>query len=846
MTHSLAAGRAPHTDYGDSLEAELLDALAEATIDAILVVGADGRILYHNQRFLEMWDILPAIAASGRDEAALEAVADKLAEPQMFRARVEYLYSHPLETSRDELRLNDGRVLDRYSAPLLDDEGVPRARAWYFRDVSKVRTAQEEAELLARSGELFGASLELETALGQVAQLLVPRMADWAAVDLLDETGTFCRVGVAHVDRRQEKTLRDLDRRYPLRPGVGKFRGRVVATGKPVALFHVTDKDLKGIARDAEHSALLEQIGFKSALWVPLVARDRTLGVITVGYSRERRRYSSADLELLTELARRAALAVDNALLYRAIERAERRQAAVAALGQRALEGGLPQDLLDEAVELVSRTLDVPFAKVLEVLPDDSDRLYLVAGVGWRRGLVGRATVGTGADSQAGYTLAAEEPVIVTDLPNDPRFNGPRLLTEHGVVSGVSVIIGDRHAPYGVLGAHTPVRREFVEEDVNFMQAVANVLGAAVERQRTELRLTQLALAERARAAELKAVIEGIGDAVVVCDADGDVVLANPAAEELLGRRLRLGLGAVLGALEWSGDQAQPVRGRRLEAVELRLVDETSTGGKAPSERWLELSMYPVGAGDGAGAGQIGTILVLRDVTAARNARAVREAFLGMLSHELRTPVTTIYGGSEVLARTGATISDDERRGVYEDIRAEANRLHRLVENLLVLSRVERQGLQVDSEPVLLQRLLRRVVDDESARWPQARFDLKLPAGLAPVSGEGIYLEQVIRNLLSNAAKYGGDSDVTVRATEGDACVRVTVSDSGPGFAEDDGRRLFEIFYRAPDAARRASGAGIGLFVSQQLILAMGGRIWATNRPEGGAEFAFEMPVFEE
>jgi two-component system, OmpR family, sensor histidine kinase KdpD len=111
------------------------------------------------------------------------------------------------------------------------------------------------------------------------------------------------------------------------------------------------------------------------------------------------------------------------------------------------------------------------------------------------------------------------------------------------------------------------------------------------------------------------------------------------------------------------------------------------------------------------------------------------------------------------------------------------------------------------------------------------------------VAAEETYLEQVLRNLLSNAAKYGGD-EIDVVVVSDEDVVRVTVTDRGPGFDPAETRRLFDIFYRSPDAARRASGAGIGLFVSQQLVAAMGGRIWAANREGGGAEFGLELPIF--
>ena len=701
------------------------------------------------------------------------------------------------------------------------------------------RSRGGRTSLLLRAGELLGSSLDFETTLAQIAHLVVPDRADWAAIDLVDGAGDFRRVGVAHVRPGGEALLRELDRRYPIRANEGRLRGRAVVTRQPVALFDVDETELKNLARDTRHFEMLRELGLRSALWLPLMAGDRVLGVMSSGFGEGDRRYGPEDLELLGDLARRAALAVDNALLYGQVGRAEQRQAVIAILGQRALAGDPLGELLSYAARSLSEMLDVPFAEVL-ALAEDGRRLDLIAGVGWHEGAVGRASVDAGHGSQGGYTLTTVGPVVVTDLSAETRFRPPALLVDHNVRSGLTVVIGGPYRPFGVLGAHTDAQREFAADDVNFLQAVANVLAAAIERQRTEDRLAALAIAERSRAAELKAVIESIGDAVVVCDFSGAVMLANPAAEEMLGRRLQNGLEGILEGLAWTEGSGVPRDVRHWDGVEVALARSTDDDG---GERWVELTGYPVVVGEDAGAGDGGTILVLRDVTVARNARAVREAFIGILSHELRTPVTTIYGGSEMLARGGSNVAEEVRREVYEDIRAEADRLYRLVENLLVLSRVERQGLQLESEPVLLQRLLPRVVQGEAARWPATSFDLDLPPGLPPVAAEETYLEQVLRNLLGNAAKYGGETvAVSVEAAEG--VVRVTVADRGTGFDPTEARHLFDIFYRSPAAARRASGAGIGLFVSQQLVHAMGGRIWAANREGGGAEFSFEVPIF--
>ena len=116
---------------------------------------------------------------------------------------------------------------------------------------------------------------------------------------------------------------------------------------------------------------------------------------------------------------------------------------------------------------------------------------------------------------------------------------------------------------------------------------------------------------------------------------------------------------------------------------------------------------------------------------------------------------------------------------------------------------------------------------------------------MPPVAAEETYLEQVLRNLLGNAAKYGGSGPIRVTATDLGPVIRMSISDEGPGFPEAEKDRLFELFYRSPSLARTASGAGIGLFVCRQLITAMNGRMWAGNRPGRGSEFTFELPIFQ-
>jgi diguanylate cyclase (GGDEF)-like protein/PAS domain S-box-containing protein len=173
--------------------------------------------------------------------------------------------------------------------------------------------------------------------------------------------------------------------------------------------------------------------------------------------------------------------AVEARLVRRAAE-----QAAVAALGERALEGGPLPTLLDHAMQVVADVLGVAFADVLE-LTEDERAFLLKAGVGFREGLVRNITVSADwADSQAGFTVLAKEPVVVDDIAGEHRFQAGTLLRDHAVASGMTALIQGRGRPYGVVGAYSSEPRAFSQEDVSFLQAVANVLADAIDRVRTE------------------------------------------------------------------------------------------------------------------------------------------------------------------------------------------------------------------------------------------------------------------------------------------------------------------------------------------------------------------------
>jgi signal transduction histidine kinase len=213
------------------------------------------------------------------------------------------------------------QVLARHCA-----EAIERARLYEAekRARSEAEAAQRRMAFLAEASRVLASSLEHEATLSSVVQLAVPQFADWCAVELCLDDEPRCQVAVAHVDPAKAGLARELLRRYPSEPHGLDASPRVLRTGRPELYEQIPDQMLESNARDAEHLRLVRAVGLTSAMVVPMSARGRMLGAITFVSSDPGRRYGAPDLEMAEQLARRAALAVDNARLYRAAQRAIR------------------------------------------------------------------------------------------------------------------------------------------------------------------------------------------------------------------------------------------------------------------------------------------------------------------------------------------------------------------------------------------------------------------------------------------------------------------------------------------------------------------------------------------
>lgn len=222
---------------------------------------------------------------------------------------------------------------------------------------------------------------------------------------------------------------------------------------------------------------------------------------------------------------------------------------------------------------------------------------------------------------------------------------------------------------------------------------------------------------------------------------------------------------------------------------------------------------------------------------------SMREAYVDTLSHELRTPITAIYGGTQLLRNDD--LAPDVRATVLTDIAEEAERLHLLIEDLIALARVEHNVLNVGREPVLVQHVVEHAAATASRRWPDRELTIRAVKDVPAVSADDGLLAQVVRNLIGNAiatSPAGSQVDIVIDATISD--VHVTIGDRGAGFPSGLGDDAFHLYHGSPTVAAHRPDTGLALFVAGALVEAHGGRIWQTDRPGGGAEVGFTLPIY--
>jgi two-component system, OmpR family, phosphate regulon sensor histidine kinase PhoR len=253
----------------------------------------------------------------------------------------------------------------------------------------------------------------------------------------------------------------------------------------------------------------------------------------------------------------------------------------------------------------------------------------------------------------------------------------------------------------------------------------------------------------------------------------------------------------------------------------------------------------------GSGEEVSGVVAVLHDVTREKEISQMKTDFVSNVSHELKTPLSSIKAYTEMLL-DGEAQDDKTRREFYETIAAEADRLHRLIENILNISRIESGVVKVIREPVSLSTVVKQVLDVSAvqARAKSIRLVENLPPVYFQVEADRDMIYQAVMNLVSNSIKYtpeGGCVTIRVHSDEQRKVAVCEVSDTGLGIPPEDLPRIFDKFYRVQANAKAAKGTGLGLALVKHIIeTAHNGKLTVTSEVGKGSVFAFELPLLNE
>ncbi len=385
------------------------------------------------------------------------------------------------------------------------------------------------------------------------------------------------------------------------------------------------------------------------------------------------------------------------------------------------------------------------------------------------------------------------------------------------------------------------VESDFTSEDRETLLTLANQ-GAAALRNESLYRE-----AEGERAA-LRDIVSHSTDGIYTVGPDRAVRSWNPAMVALTGYSEEEAVGQKCFNL---------LRARDGEGVDMCAADcpilaaaksgqeevrDASVLNKDGVARWIRYAHAPIVGSDGE---MDADVVVVRDVTRERQTDELKADFVASVSHELRTPLTPIKGFLMTLLREDRDFTQERRREYYKLMLVQSQRLERLIEDLLEVTRLETGAGLVDSTPIDAIDLVRQVVDRFTSEDPERVVTVIAPNHAVYCRGDWMRTDQVLANLLSNALRYSpAHEPVEVRLLPQGREVVFEVRDSGPGISLDEQSRIFERFQRGGHyLTREQGGAGLGLYLAKRLVEAMGGRIWVSSRLGSGSVFAFALPA---
>jgi PAS domain S-box-containing protein len=441
-------------------------------------------------------------------------------------------------------------------------------------------------------------------------------------------------------------------------------------------------------------------------------------------------------------------------------------------------------------------------------------------------------------DGVTASVVSTGRPIAVADTARPLAGETGDRLAKEGLRALLSVPLFNEGVPIGALNVYLAEPHTFSEGEVGLLASFANQAAAAIE-QAMERARTKRALTEVSRQKEvLDAIVRHAEDGIVALDSAGCVVLFSPSCERLTGLLARDAISKSLhDVLGCHTEDGRCALREVLAAGTANAYAETLVRVSGGQERWFGAT---IARARGGPAQEVRSVIVLRDVTAARELVSMKSALLSTVSHELRTPLTSIQALSELLA--DHDFGQEEVHVLAGTINRESERLGRLVQNVLDAARLEAGTLPNHPRPVSMRALVDEALALPRHLEPGRPFRLVIPDDLPPALADPDRLRQVIDNLLSNAIKFSAaGAPIAIRVAREGNVLRLAITDAGPGIPSDQQPLLFRRF--AGPAGASSGGTGLGLYLTRELMTLLQGQVGVESNFGQGATFWITLPV---
>lgn len=674
-----------------------------------------------------------------------------------------------------------------------------------LEDVRLRKIVEERQSFIESINNKVITSLDHEATLEELAKLLITRLADYARIVVINADQSIDELIISNEDRtkvlRSVKLLSDYGEDSRMSHGIAK----IIKSGKAELIPVINSKSIQAIKHNANFVKFIKSVGAKSYMGVPLVARNKVVGAITFFSLQKERIFTSDNLKFAGLAAGRVALMVDNGRLYKkALGEIEKRKRAEQEIMEREKQYRNLIDLSPMPIAIhIAGEVVYANQKAAELVGAKSAQDFLGRNIMQfvhpdYREIVKKRVVQISKQKKE-HTDTIEEKFVRLD----------------GEVIDVEVV---------------SMRVEYHGKN-----AIQVIIRDMTEEKRAEEKLRQSE--ERYRS-----IVETSRDIIVITNLQGIILYTSPASEKILGYTSEERTGK--------------------EAMDIIHPDDVSILTKVRSQlgkkEFSKMLTFRVKHKDGHYVFMEGSrslivnnrgepdmiVSTSRDITERVQLEHQKDAFIGIASHELKTPVTSVKAYAQVLHSRFLKTGDEESALFLEKMNNQLDKLTNLINDLLDVTKLETGKLQLKPERFDFNNLISEITE-EMERTTDRHVLVKKLGKSHIVFGDRDRIGQVMTNLLGNAIKYSPNkSNIIIRTRTGKTYISASVQDFGIGISKDSQRKVFDRFYRGTDKEQESyPGLGLGLFISSEIVKRHRGNIRVTSKKGQGSTFSFSLPV---